>query len=262
MPCFRPSFVRFIEHEISFIFTEPRISLHQRLQYFSEKKKKNLDILVSSSGFSRYVEEIRTRAALLELCSFHMVIFRKAMAQSLPWIPDSCSAGQEISYLCGIRRFITVFTKAYNWTLSWAIFIQTTLSRPVSLRLILILSSHQRLRLPSDLFVSGLHFNGPYACYLSLHSHYQLLQVTKLIISFRTSCYPSFLPSLGPNVVLNTMFSNTVKQYFFLRTRHQVSHTYRRVYPEVSGLAAWSENCKWHSCLPPGAIVSLFDASV
>jgi len=24
--------------------------------------------------------------------------------------------------------------------------------------------------------------------------------------------------------------------------------TARRVYPKVSGLAAWSENCKWYSC--------------
>jgi hypothetical protein len=31
-----------------------------------------------------------------------------------------------------------------------------------------------------------------------------------------------------------------------------------RVHPEVSGLAAWSENCKWYSSLPLGAVVSLF----
>jgi hypothetical protein len=27
-----------------------------------------------------------------------------------------------------------------------------------------------------------------------------------------------------------------------------------RVYPKVSGLAAWSENCKWYSSLPLGAV--------
>jgi hypothetical protein len=31
-----------------------------------------------------------------------------------------------------------------------------------------------------------------------------------------------------------------------------------RMYPEVSGLAAWSENCKWYSSLPLGVVVSLF----
>jgi hypothetical protein len=35
-----------------------------------------------------------------------------------------------------------------------------------------------------------------------------------------------------------------------------------RVYPKVSGLAAWSENCKWYGSLPIGAVVSLFYESV
>jgi hypothetical protein len=38
--------------------------------------------------------------------------------------------------------------------------------------------------------------------------------------------------------------------------------TCRRVYPKVSRLAAWSENCKWHSSLPLSAVVSLFCESV
>jgi len=41
-----------------------------------------------------------------------------------------------------------------------------------------------------------------------------------------------------------------------LRAFLRFSHT--RVYPKVSGLAAWSENCKCYSSLPPGAVVSLF----
>jgi len=35
-----------------------------------------------------------------------------------------------------------------------------------------------------------------------------------------------------------------------------------RVYPKVSGLAAWSENCKWYSSLRLSAVVSLFCESV
>jgi hypothetical protein len=35
-----------------------------------------------------------------------------------------------------------------------------------------------------------------------------------------------------------------------------------KVYPKVSGLAAWSENCKWFSSLPLGAVVALFCESV
>jgi hypothetical protein len=35
-----------------------------------------------------------------------------------------------------------------------------------------------------------------------------------------------------------------------------------RLYPKVSRLASWSENCKWYSYLPLGAVVSLFCESV
>jgi hypothetical protein len=35
-----------------------------------------------------------------------------------------------------------------------------------------------------------------------------------------------------------------------------------RVYPEVSGLAAWNKNCKWYSFLLLSAVVSLFCESV
>jgi len=45
------------------------------------------------------------------------------------------------------------------------------------------------------------------------------------------------------------------------KTGHVVfQHT--RVYPQVSRLAACSENCKWYSSLPLGADVSQFCESV
>jgi hypothetical protein len=44
-------------------------------------------------------------------------------------------------------RFITVFTTGHHWSLSWARWTQSTPSYPVSLRRILILSSHLRLDL-------------------------------------------------------------------------------------------------------------------
>jgi hypothetical protein len=55
----------------------------------------------------------------------------------------------------GTRRFITAFTRALHWSLSWARLIQPILSHPIALRFILILSTHLRLGLPSDLFPSG-----------------------------------------------------------------------------------------------------------
>jgi L-ribulose-5-phosphate 3-epimerase UlaE len=37
---------------------------------------------------------------------------------------------------------------------------------------------------------------------------------------------------------------------------------YMRVYPKISGLAAWSENCKWYSSVLFGTVESLFCESV
>jgi hypothetical protein len=55
----------------------------------------------------------------------------------------------------GTRRFITAFTRALHWSLSWARSIQSLPSHPTSLRSILIVSTHLRLGLPSGLLPSG-----------------------------------------------------------------------------------------------------------
>jgi hypothetical protein len=56
-----------------------------------------------------------------------------------------------------------VFTRAFHWSLSWAISIQSTPSHLISLRSILILSTHLRLGLPTGLFPSDFHTNILYA---------------------------------------------------------------------------------------------------
>jgi hypothetical protein len=53
--------------------------------------------------------------------------------------------------------------------------------------------------------------------------------------------------------------SNTETVIWNLSQRKEIC---KKVYPEVSGLAAWSENCKWYSSLPLGAVVSLLYESV
>jgi hypothetical protein len=63
----------------------------------------------------------------------------------------------------GIRRFNTVFTRVLHWSLSSAISIQFTPSYPISLRSILILSTHLRHEIVSGLLPSGFPTNILYA---------------------------------------------------------------------------------------------------
>jgi hypothetical protein len=78
------------------------------------------------------------------------------MVKDIIWKFECHSACQKnilLSY--GTQRFITVFTKSHHRTLSWASRIQFVPSIPISLRPILMLSSHLRLGLPSGLLPSG-----------------------------------------------------------------------------------------------------------
>jgi hypothetical protein len=52
------------------------------------------------------------------------------------------------------------------------------------------------------------------------------------------------------------MLSTFKEDLLFCSCRRQ--RRYTRVHLEVSRLSAWSENCKWYSSLPLGAVVSLF----
>jgi hypothetical protein len=62
------------------------------------------------------------------------------------------------------------------------------------------------------------------------------------------------------SLVLRINSNSFSKQYLtglgFLRGVTDSLRT--RVYPKVSGPANWSENCKWYSSLPLGAVVLLF----
>jgi hypothetical protein len=59
-----------------------------------------------------------------------------------------------------------------------------------------------------------------------------------------------------------SMLERDYKGYKILIGKPKERERHRRVYPKVSGLAAWSENCKWYSSLPLGEVASLFCESV
>jgi hypothetical protein len=67
------------------------------------------------------------------------------------------------------------------------------------------------------------------------------------------------------NRVLSRIFRPKRKEgaVGWARQRYEELHNFyalpdTKVYQEVSGLAAWSENFKWYSSAPLGAVVSLF----
>jgi hypothetical protein len=67
--------------------------------------------------------------------------------------------------------------------------------------------------------------------------------LSEYVSELSSSISAKFLDQLGINTSRNTL-----------------QHT--RMYPKVSGLAAWSENYKYYSSLPVGAVESLFCESV
>jgi hypothetical protein len=80
------------------------------------------------------------------------------------WEAANCAATQELpSILKETQRFITVFTIALHWSLSWARSIQSIPSHYISLRSGLIVSTHLRLGLPSCILPSGFPTNIQYA---------------------------------------------------------------------------------------------------
>ena len=140
----------------------------------------------------------------------------------------------------GTRRFITALTSFRHLSLSWTSPIQSIYPHPTSWRSVLILITHLHLGLPSDLFPSGIPTKtlyGPISSPIraTCPAHLILLDFITLTIlgegykSFSSSLCsllhsPVTSPFLGPNILLNTMSSNTLS---FLSSRNvsdKVSH--------------------------------------
>jgi hypothetical protein len=121
----------------------------------------------------------------------------------------------------GTRRFITVFTRALHWSLSWARSIQSIPPHPTSLRSILILSTHLRLGLPSGLFPSGFPINIVYAFLLSP------------FVLYACPSHPPWLDHSnyvwrGVQVMklLNMQFSPISRHFISLRSKYSILHIF------------------------------------
>ena len=143
----------------------------------------------------------------------------------------------------GIRRFITALTSVRHLSLSWARPIQSIYPHPTFWRSILILSTHLCLGLHSGLFPSGFHTKTLYTHLSSpicatCPAHLILLNfITRTILGEEYKSFSSSLCNLlhspftsslrGPNILLNTMLSNTLSFLSSRNVSNQASHPYK-----------------------------------
>jgi len=131
----------------------------------------------------------------------------------------------------GARRFITVFTRARRWTLSWASWIRSTPSHSGSLRSIWMLSSSLRLFLPPHVFWPKVRkHSSSLQCVLHVPPTPIFIDLITLILFIKEQkscnfiCVPLIPFLLGRNVPLTSLSSDTV--IYVLCLMRKTTHTW------------------------------------
>jgi len=143
----------------------------------------------------------------------------------------------------GTRKFITALTSLHQLSLSWASPIQSIYPHPTTWRSILILSTYLRLGLPIGNFPTRFPTKTLYSPLSSpiratCPVHFILLYfIARTILGEQKRSFSSSLCSLfhspvtssllGPNILLNTLFSNTPSFLSYGNVNDQVSHPHK-----------------------------------
>jgi hypothetical protein len=108
-----------------------------------------------------YIQSVLTSESICGKCQWNVV-----HPKSIDWMSkklvaninttdalrsDRHSAEQNTPYIYGTRWFMIIIIKACHRTLPWTSSMQLTYTQPISLRPILIISSHLRVSVPSDI---------------------------------------------------------------------------------------------------------------
>ena len=153
-----------------------------------------------------------------------------SMEQSPSWEANRVSASHDIPTFYETLRFMTVFTKNRHLSLFWARSIQFMPYHPTSWRSKWFLFLNFANQTPIASLLSPVHATCP--TYLII-----LYFVTQIIfgekyISFSSSLHsvlhsPVTSSLLAPNIILSTLFWNTLSLRSSLSTSNQVSHSYK-----------------------------------
>jgi hypothetical protein len=125
--------------------------------YVRETTRKRMEI---------YVNILASRDTIRMLTAWSWVLLEK---------PPAVQLHKTSPIFYWTPRYITAFTGALHWSLSWARSIQCIPPHTITLRYSLTLFTQLRLHLPSGLFPSSfptyMHSSSPHSCYMPCPSH-------------------------------------------------------------------------------------------